>query len=62
MNDVTATAPYNGPEGTGTPLSDDNNIEAQWAKYKVLIISIVAVVILGVLAFGLLSNHMCQIK
>ena len=38
MNDVTATAPYNSPEGTGTPLSDDNSIEAQWAKYKVPII------------------------
>jgi len=57
MNEVTATAPYNGPEGTGAPLSDDSSIEAQWAKYKVPIISLVAVVVLGVIAFGWFTNH-----
>ncbi|MEC7182772.1 MAG: hypothetical protein VXY34_09085, partial [Bdellovibrionota bacterium] len=57
MNEVTATAPYNGPEGSGVPLSDDDSIEAQWSKYKIPIISLVAVVVLGVVGFGLFSNH-----
>ena len=57
MNEVTATAPYNGPEGTGVPLSDDDSIEAQWSKYKIPIISLVIVVVLGVVGYGLFSNH-----
>ncbi len=56
MNDVTATAPYNGPEGTAVPLSDDS-MEAQWSKYKIPIISLVAVVVLSVVGYGLFSNH-----
>ncbi len=56
MNEVTATAPYNGPEGAGVPLTDDS-MEAQWSKYKIPIISLVAVIVLGVIGYGLLSNH-----
>ena len=41
----------------GVPLSDDDSIEAQWSKYKIPIISLVTVVVLGVVGYGLFSNH-----
>ena len=56
MNEVTATAPYNGPEGNAVPLTDDS-MEAQWSKYKIPIISLVVVIVLGIVGYGLLSNH-----
>ena len=56
MNEVTATAPYNGPDGTAVPLTDDS-MEAQWSKYKIPIIALVAAVVLGIIGYGLLSNH-----